>query len=143
MRKRTHAREVSLKILYQVDISKTPYLDVLEDALSSEADELVVPFVKELVCGIIQKQDVLDALIKKYALHWDMSRMAVIDRNILRLATYELMFCKDIPPKVSLNEAIELAKKYGDQDSGRFVNGILDKITRSECPEKVSFLNES
>ena len=74
----------------------------------------------------------LNSVIKKYVKNWEIERMAIIDRNILRLASFELMFVDDIPPKVSINEAVELAKRFGDIDSPRFVNGILDKIYKSE-----------
>jgi transcription antitermination factor NusB len=74
----------------------------------------------------------IDKVISDYATNWELKRMAVTDRNILRFATYELLFMKDIPPKVSINEAIDIAKKYGDRDSGKFVNGILDKINKTE-----------
>ena len=74
----------------------------------------------------------IDALIKKHVKNWEIKRMAVVDRNILRLGCFELLFSEDIPPKVAINEAIELAKRFGDIDSPRFVNGILDKIYKME-----------
>ena len=77
-----------------------------------------------------------ESLVKKHVKNWEIERMAVIDRNILRMSCYELMFLQDIPPKVSINEAIELAKRYGDVDSPRFVNGILDKIYKMESRKK-------
>jgi len=92
--------------------------------------------------GTIKNIDKIDNLIQKYALNWELHRMAYVDRNILRFATYELLHLPDVPPKVSINEAIELAKKFGDQESGKFVNGILDKIAHNECPQKVSLLDE-
>ena len=72
----------------------------------------------------------IDKLISKYADNWRIERMAVIDRNIIRMATFELLYGSDIPPKVAINEAVELAKKFGDDESGRFVNGVLDKINK-------------
>ena len=75
-------------------------------------------------------------MITEYTTNWQLKRMAVIDRNVLRAATYELLFREDIPPKVSINEAIDVAKKYGDRDSGKFVNGVLDKINRAERLKK-------
>lgn len=85
-----------------------------------------------LVEGISKNKDLIDSLISKYATNWQIQRMPAIDRNILRLATFELLFADDIPPKVSINEAIEMAKRYGDKDSGKFVNGVLDKINKTE-----------
>ncbi|MCK4325384.1 transcription antitermination factor NusB, partial [bacterium] len=76
----------------------------------------------------------IDALLRKHADNWDIGRMASVDRNILRFASYELLFLDEIPPKVTINEAIEIAKKYSTQDSGRFVNGILDTIKDEKRP---------
>jgi len=89
-------------------------------------------FADSLVKGVVEKMDELDAVISGSATNWQLKRMAAVDRNILRMAAYELLFVKDIPPKVSINEAIEIAKKYGDADSGKFVNGILDKISKTK-----------
>ncbi len=87
-------------------------------------------FAEELVRGVVERQAELDALIQQYAENWDLKRMAAVDRNIMRVAVYEMLYRSDIPPAVSINEAVELAKKMGDQKSGRFVNGILDRIRR-------------
>ena len=80
--------------------------------------------------------DELDETVSKYATNWKLGRMATIDRNILRIATFELLHAADIPPKVAINEAIEMAKKYGDKNSGKFVNGVLDKINKTEREDK-------
>jgi len=88
-------------------------------------------FANALVEGAARHKDVIDKLISDNATNWELNRMAVTDRNILRFATYELIYAKDIPPKVAINEAIDIAKKYGDKDSGKFVNGILDKISKT------------
>ncbi|MDP8233736.1 MAG: transcription antitermination factor NusB [Candidatus Saelkia tenebricola] len=141
MRKRTQAREIALKVLYQIDISGGTHQDVKAEFFKPIEDQNVLQFAKELIYETLEKIETIDGLIEKHALHWGLDRMAMIDRNILRFATYELLYCDNIPPRVSLNEAIELAKKYGDQDSSKFVNGILDKITRLECPGKSAFLN--
>jgi transcription antitermination factor NusB len=142
MRKRTKSREIALKALYRVDISKEPISDFLTELLKKERDKNIRLFAKELITMTLDNIDYLDKLIRKHALNWQLERMAVIDRNIIRLASYELIFCGNIPPKVSINEAIELAKKYGDQDSGKFVNGVLDKITRLEVLSKLESLDE-
>ena len=138
MRRRTHARELALMVLYQTDITKTP----IEESLQIFWEEHKVPaevkeFATSLTVGTTESLKRIDDVITRYADNWELSRMAAVDRNILRLATYELLFLEEIPPKVTLNEAIDLAKKYGDQESGRFVNGILDHISKMEgLPEK-------
>ena len=134
MRKRTKAREYALKMLYAIDISKeTPkeYIDLFWQN-NEETDLEIKAFANSLVLGVSNNRDRIDKLISKHATNWQLKRMAVIDRNILRFASYELLFIQDIPPKVSINEAIDIAKKYGDRDSGKFVNGILDKINKTE-----------
>lgn len=132
MRKRTLAREYALQLLYQVDITH----DNVDDALNnfwqahSEEDlsEEIKNFTADLVKGALKDLSAIDAKIAQYAANWQLKRMATVDRNILRLAGFELLFREDIPPKVSINEAIELAKKYSGEDASKFVNGILDKI---------------
>jgi len=93
------------------------------------ADEATVRlFAEPLIRGTIELREELDERIKKYAKNWDLKRMAVVDRNVLRLAIYEMFHRDDIPPIVSINEAVDIAKKFSTDDSGRFVNGILDKV---------------
>ncbi len=131
MRKRTKARECALQVLYQIDVRKdAPEKLIAEYWEGQEEDIEVIDFANSLVLGTFRNRKKIDEVISKYASNWKMSRMAVIDRNVLRMATYELIFCADIPPKVSINEAIDLAKKFGDMESGKFVNGILDKINK-------------
>ncbi len=134
MRKRTQARECALQILYQSDIRKEPpeklFLDFWRD---NEVGAEVSDFASSLVLGTLKNMKRIDETITSYASNWKLNRMAVIDRNVLRLATYELLFCDDIPQKVSINEAVDLAKKFGDTESGKFVNGILDKISKEEA----------
>jgi len=140
MRKRTKARECALKVLYEIDVAGNSYKESLENfwQFQEEKDNSVVDFATGLVEGAIGNLERIDKEISRFATNWQLKRMAVIDRNILRLATYELLFVEDIPPKVSINEAVELAKKFGDIESGRFVNGVLDKINKSLCPDKKS-----
>ena len=132
MRKRTIAREFALQALYQMDICRDNAETVLADFWFSEekqgAQEEVRQFTSELVKGTESNLAQIDAAIMRYAANWELERMACLDRNILRLASFELMFREDIPPKVSINEAVELAKKYSGPEAGKFVNGILDKI---------------
>ncbi len=134
MRKRTQAREYALQILYQIDVRKDPEDKILVDFWKNiETEPEVSDFAAKIVIGTIRNKKKIDEMITKYASNWKLSRMAVIDRNVLRLAAYELLFCEDIPPKVSINEAVDLAKKFGDTESGKFVNGILDKINKQEA----------
>ena len=85
-------------------------------------------FAEPLIRGTLQHRDAIDAEIKKHAQNWDLHRMAAVDRNILRLAIFEMLHRDDIPPVVSINEAVDIAKKFSTEDSGKFVNGILDKV---------------
>ena len=134
MRRRSLARECALKILYQVDITKRPIEPLLTDYWDNEEnpDSEVKSFANRLVQGVLQQMDLIDQKISEYATNWQLKRMAVIDRNVLRMGLYELKYTSDIPPKVAINEAVELAKKYGDVESSKFVNGILDKIHKNE-----------
>ena len=126
---RRRAREIALQVLYQLDISQ----DAPKEALSVYFDnfrpsEKAREFCQRLIEGVCQNREEIDRLIEENAENWTLKRMTVVDRNILRVATFELTHCSDIPFKASLNEAIELAKKYGADDSGAFINGILDRI---------------
>lgn len=137
MRLRTKAREIALHVLYQIEIAKRDHKEALDGYLAYEPQqEEVINFSRVLVEGVIKNLDYIDSSIKKYVKNWEIDRMAVIDRNILRLASFELLLLDDVPPKVSINEAIELAKRFGDVDSSRFVNGVLDKIYRMESKKK-------
>jgi len=134
MRKRTLARECALKILYRVEISKESLESSIEDFWAREdRSKEVKDFANSLVRGTLENLSKIDEIISRYTDNWEIKRMAVIDKNILRLGSFEIIYIDDIPYKVSINEAIELAKKYGDVDSGKFVNGILDKIRIKEC----------
>ncbi|MCX5716239.1 MAG: transcription antitermination factor NusB [Candidatus Omnitrophica bacterium] len=135
MRKRTRAREFALQVLYQLDITKSPSPDCLLDFWKNREAE-VEPSVKEFAEAIVREVEAhskeIDKAISESAENWELGRMATVDRNILRAATCELLFMPDIPPKVAINEAIDIAKKYGDKDSSKFVNGILDKINKTK-----------
>ena len=131
MRKRTKARQSALQILYQKDITNDYSSDSLENFWQSSTqkiDSAAKQFTLELVRGIQEYREIIDQKIAQYAKNWELKRMAVVDRNILRLACFELLYCPDIPSKVTINEAIELAKRFSGLAAGKFVNGILDKI---------------
>jgi N utilization substance protein B len=134
MRRRTQARECALKVLYQIEMTKDNYEDSLKIFWEREpqAEETIKKFAGQLVEGVTKNIKEIDTTISKYATNWQINRMAVIDRNILRIATFEILYLDDIPPKVSINEAVDIAKKYGDTDSSKFVNGILDKISKTK-----------
>ncbi len=150
MRKRTRSREFALQILYEIDLAQPDLAEAFEDfwldrtditlsndeklALENDKkDPDVREYTESLVSGTLGKLAAIDATIEKFAEHWDLKRMAIVDRNILRLASYEMLFLNEIPVKVAINEAVELAKRYGESDSSKFVNGILDKIAKTEC----------
>ncbi len=129
MGKRRKARELALQRLYQVDVNGPQVLEAGASdgpAVDAETRE----YAEMLVQGTIANQPKIDGIIVQYTEHWDLERMAVVDRNILRLAVYELCFETDVPPKVVINEAIEIAKKFGTRESGRFINGVLDRVNK-------------
>ena len=130
MRNRTKSREYALQMLYQADIRHSkadPILEEFWEGHEPVTDEIKA-FAQELFSGTLSHQLEIDALISQHADNWAINRMAVIDRNILRLGAFELLHVDDVPSKVCINEAIELAKRFGDADSGKFINGILDAI---------------
>ena len=135
MRKRTQARELALQLMYQLDLRGDEILDEVNAALAPEAgDPEMLDFARELVHGCREKQTEIDRQIEEVAKNWQLKRMAAIDRNILRLATFELLYREDIPPLVTINEAIDIAKKFSTKNSGPFVNGILDNIRLRAAP---------
>lgn len=144
MRKRSLYREFALQILYQIDITRDNFEQVWDGfwdiCAEKEVDEVVKNFTQVLVKGVVDNLKIIDLKISQYAQNWELERMAVVDRNILRLGSYEILFRGDIPPKVSINEAVELAKKYSDVQASKFVNGILDRI-KSDKPAEF-LLNE-
>jgi len=135
MKKRTRAREIALQFLYQLDLRGD---DLMAEAKSfvrgEERDSETARFALRLVEGTVEHRAEIDKMIQGVAQNWNISRMAVVDRNVLRLASYELLHCDDIPPKVAINEAIELGKRYSTSNSGGFINGILDKIMNRARP---------
>ncbi len=129
IKKRTRARELCLQYLYQVDLLGEGILDDLDDFLrEEEKDRDTRTYAREMILTTSKERANIDGEIKAVAQNWEIHRMAVIDRNVLRLATYELLYRDDIPPKVAINEAIELGKRFSTSNSGSFINGILDKI---------------
>ena len=137
LRKRTQARECALQILYQYEMNPEPLLEILKkfwDQQDETFSEEIRDFAEKLALGTVEDQAEIDKIVEHYADNWELSRMAMIDRNIMRFATYELLYLADVPPKVTLNEAVNLAKKFSQEESGKFVNGVLDKINHTEKP---------
>ena len=129
MGKRRSSRELALKFLYQFELNGEDLDEQIKLFLErNSSQEDVANFMKELVVSLIDKMEEIDGIIQKFSDHWILDRMTVIDRNILRMGTCELLFNFSTPPKVVINEAIDIAKKYGNEDSPEFINGILDKV---------------
>lgn len=154
MGQRREARERAVQFLFQHDLNPPAKMDEALDhfwdsqrapAIAEEkgpatwGQKLELPpmtaeesatrlFADRLIRGVVEHRDEIDKKIKEHAANWDLHRMAVVDRNILRLAIYEMLYRDDIPPVVSINEAVDIAKRFSTQDSGKFVNGILDKV---------------
>jgi len=129
---RRRVREAALRVLFQADVGRSSIEEALEDELKrgrlSESD---VAFLEKLVLGLRDHIKEADERIARLAIGWTLDRMGAVDRNILRLAVYELLYLRgEIPVGVAINEAVELAKKYGDEKSGSFINGILASVAR-------------
>src|SRR5262245_12841942 len=134
VRRRTRAREIALQLLFQFDLRGENYERELGRELAalvgdeSSGDDEVRTFALRLVEGTLRLRPELDDRLRTVTRNWDLKRMAAVDRNVLRMAIFELAHCADVPPKVAINEAIELGKKYSTANSGAFVNGILDRV---------------
>ena len=129
MSKRREGREAAVQYLYQLDIHGDPAADLRADFWKlREGSDKVRAFADALIKGVLDHFVELDERIRKYAQNFALERLTVVDRNILRLAIFEMFYNLEVPPVVAINEAIELAKRLGGQDSGKFVNGVLDKV---------------
>ncbi|MEN8245178.1 MAG: transcription antitermination factor NusB [Thermodesulfobacteriota bacterium] len=126
---RRKSRELAMQALFYMDTNGDISLENLELYCSNfQPDANVRPFFLKLAKGVINARSKVDAAIERFSSNWKMHRMSGVDRNVLRLAVYEVLFCDDIPVKVSINEAIDIGKKFGSSESGAFINGILDSI---------------
>jgi N utilization substance protein B len=132
MGSRHQAREHALQILFQYDIHGKPGVWLDEFWKQIKVKEEVKAFTQQIVQGVLEHKKEIDTLIGKYATNWKVSRMPIVDRNILRAGLYELLWMGEVPAKVTINEAIELAKSFGDEEASKFVNGILDKVLLSD-----------
>ena len=137
MATRRRGREAALQLLYAVEIT---HADVEEVLASSWAHALTAARTREftgaLLRGVIASRDEIDVLIREWSANWSLERIGLVERNILRFAIYELMFMPEIPPNVTINEAIEVAKRYGAEDAPSFINGILDRIKNLAAPSE-------
>ncbi len=131
MSTRRKSRELALQALYQWNITRQdPFLILDQQKVNfSPADE-EDEFAQQIIVGVLEHYNHIDELIEKFSEHWRLDRISIIDRNILRMAIFELLFREDIPPRVTLNEAIDLGKRFGSEDSSAFINGILDRIQK-------------
>jgi N utilization substance protein B len=130
--KRRKAREYALQILFQADFKekKIDNKDLEEFWSDKKESRNVKEFTEEIVRGTLNRLDEIDAMIEKVAENWLLKRMAAVDRNILRFAVYEILYKKDIPSAVTINEAIEIAKKFSSTESAPFINGVLDRLAK-------------
>lgn len=131
-RSRRPAREAVLRALYEVEVGHLPAETALADTLEHiPLDDELADFAREAVRGVAAHLSALDDALAQSLTDWDLSRVATVDRNVLRLAAFELFHCPSIPPAVTINEAVDLAKKFSTAESGRFVNGVLGKLLES------------
>ena len=144
MRSRRQAREKALQFLYAHEINPPENLEEELDRFwisqsSQKLPENLRDFSDPLIRGVIEHRENIDSLIRQHSRNWDFNRIAVVDRNMIRLAIYEMLHCMDIPPVVSINEAIDIAKRFSTDESGRFVNGILDRVRQDVMrPARIS-----
>lgn len=120
---------MAMQALFCMDMGDSFSMDMLNEyERCFPPGKRTFPFFKRLVLGVLENKNDIDTLIEQYSNNWKVRRMACVDRNVLRLAVWELLYCEDIPSKVSINEAIDIGKKFGSTESGAFINGILDSI---------------
>ena len=138
---RRQARELAMQALFYMDMRNNVSVEMLEHFCGNfSPSKKTKPFFLKLVSGVIETKGELDALIERFSTNWNISRMSCVDRNVMRIAIFELIYRDDIPPKVSINEAVDIGKKFGTEESGAFINGIMDSI-RGEL-EKNGKLNK-
>jgi len=133
MGKRRKSREIALQALYMFETNHPDLGSILDFSwIEEEANEETLDFSEKLVRGTIQNITEIDDIIKRYTKNWKFERIETIDKTVLRMSIYSLLFQKDIPAPVTINEGIELAKLFGGENSGTFVNGILDAVRKNE-----------
>ncbi len=126
---RRRARELAMQALFYMDINDNLSDELLDRFCRNfSPSPKTMSFLLKLVNGVLEAKPEIDALIERFSKNWKIPRMSFVDRNVMRIAVYELLYCIDIPPKVSINEAVDVGKKYGSEQSGAFINGIIDSI---------------
>ncbi|MFN0151007.1 MAG: transcription antitermination factor NusB [bacterium] len=130
MGRRREAREKALKELYRLELTGDAWVPVSET--------LIAPLAQTIVGAVMSRRDEIDAILAKTVEHWSIERLALIDKLVLRIGVAELLFLPETPPKVAIDEAVEIAKKFSTEKSGSFVNGVLDKIWKSHVPDKAA-----
>ena len=135
MSRRSRAREIVLQVLYQDDLNTAQPEDIRLRFINARLnqDRSLVEFAEDLLAGVRRHRDKVDQQLEEIARNWKLSRMAATDRNVLRLGAYEILFT-ETPNRVAVNEAIELAKRYGTNNSSQFVNGVLDRLMNNQPP---------
>jgi N utilization substance protein B len=126
---RRQARELAMQALFYMDMQNKASPQMLEHFCETfRPSKKSEAFFFKLVSGVLETRVEIDALIERFSKNWKINRMSCVDRNVMRIAVYELLHCEDIPPKVSINEAVDVGKKFGTEESGAFINGIMDSI---------------
>ena len=131
MGKRREGREAAVQLLFHWDMNVRQPLE--QSSLDGfwqlrTANQATMEFATRVAIGAIAEQGTIDEKISRYTANYELKRISAVDRNILRVAIYEMLFCNDVPPIVAINEAIDIAKKFGTEESGKFVNGVLDRV---------------
>ncbi|MFZ6027489.1 MAG: transcription antitermination factor NusB [Chloroflexota bacterium] len=140
MKPRTRARSVALQALYEIDVVAHPPGQVLDERLAeANLDQTLADFTRRIVVGVVPLMVELDNFISQHAPEWPLDQIAVIDRNILRIALWEMALCDDTPMKVAINEAVELGKVYGSDSTPRFVNGVLGSLSVRQNEIRLAF----
>jgi N utilization substance protein B len=129
MGNRRKSRELAMQALFYMDMHQHFSKEMLVNFSNNfNPSKKLSPFFSKLVEGVLDFGSEIDSILIRFSNNWKMNRMSCVDRNIMRIAVYEILYCEDIPPKVSINEAIDIGKKFGAEDSGAFINGILDSV---------------
>ena len=136
---RKASREVVMKLLYQTEIQKDDYEWQIDYVLNSKHFDIKdIEYIKDVIWGVLKNKTEIDELIEKHAIGWKLNRISKVDLAILRVGIYEILFRNDIPYNVSVNEAVEMAKKYSTEEAGSFINGILSKIPKVQDVKQLS-----
>jgi len=140
---RRRARELAMQALFYMDIHDNCSPEMVERFCQNfSPSPKAIPFFLKLVTGVLETKPEIDALIERFSENWKIHRMSLVDRNVMRIAVYEMLYCADIPSKVSINEAVDVGKKFGSEESGAFINGIIDSIRIAMDKEDIPANNE-